>query len=148
MPIPESVLKVPEDDGVGVVLARSQTLELPGESRSFRLTEVPDGPHDLAAARFAVARFAVATGDDLSITPRKLIVRRAVDPTDGSTMADLDHRPGRGERRGVQRVRDRLHRIEAAATWPGASMPRARPVSWPADGAALRTVRFNGTITP
>ena len=81
-----SVAGVPSDQAFGVALGTSLAVGDPGEGSTFTLTGVPDGPHDLLAARLVVG----GTSDDETLTPNKLIVRRALNPVSGSVLPVLD----------------------------------------------------------
>ena len=82
-----SVAGVLVGEAYGVVLGLSQRFGGPGDSPTFTLTDVLDGARDLLAARLAVQP---GPDDDLGLTPTKFIVRRAINPPNGSTLPLLD----------------------------------------------------------
>jgi hypothetical protein len=82
-----TVAGVPAEQGYGIILGTSTVFGLPGTSTSFTLNNVLDGARDLLAARLAVQQGA---GDDIAVTPNKLIMRRAVNSPNGSTLPVLD----------------------------------------------------------
>jgi hypothetical protein len=83
-----SVANVPSQDAYGVILGTSVFLGQPGASTSFTLTDVLDGARDLIAARLTLLQ---GVDDDFGVTPAKLILRRAINPPNGSTLPVLDY---------------------------------------------------------
>ena len=75
-----SVANVGAEEIASVALGSSVTNVIPEGGATFALANVEGGPRDLIAARVTAATF----------SPNTFIVRRALDPADGSTLPVLD----------------------------------------------------------
>lgn len=81
-----TVAGVPANEQAWIALGGSFALALPAVSTAFTLMRVADAPVDLMAARVEQ----VIAGTSVTNTPRKLILRRSLNPASGSTLPVLD----------------------------------------------------------
>jgi hypothetical protein len=81
-----SVAGVPSDQGYGVIMGTTRAFAPPAGSPNFTLENIPDAPRDLIGASLGF----MILSDDYVITPKRFIVRRALNPPAGAVLPVLD----------------------------------------------------------